>query len=121
MSVSTARAKLVMDLLFHMVMTHTSGTCARCGELLTRSSFTIDHMDPWLDSEDPFSKYFDVSNVRYSHLSCNSKASRRPHKKYFSEEDVKNALLEKGRRYRRSLPDEVKRERRRKNYLVNGH
>lgn len=121
MSVSTARAKLVMDLLYYMVMTHSSGTCARCGELLTRDSFTIDHMDPWLDSDDPFHKYFDVSNIQYSHLSCNSRASRRPHKKYFTEEEIKSASLEKGKRYRRNLPEKVRRERRRNRYLTHGY
>jgi len=103
MNPSTASGRLIKDLLFRFV-TEAGYKCFRCGEDLTRDSFSIDHEIPWLHSEAPVELFFDLDNVKFSHFTCNSGAARRPHKKYFTEGDIqaakkKHNLEGKRRRY----------------------
>lgn len=72
---STASHRLVKDLLFKFVSTH-HPDCYKCGEPLTRETFSIEHKTPWLDSDDPVGLYFDLDNIDFSHLSCNVGARR---------------------------------------------
>ena len=72
---STASGKLLKDLLYDFVV-KANHTCFRCGGKLTRETFSIEHVVPWLDSEDPVSLYFDIDNIAYSHLTCNVLMSR---------------------------------------------
>lgn len=52
--------------------------CFQCGEPIeTVEDFSIEHKVPWLDSEDPVKMFFDLTNVAFSHISCNVKAARR--------------------------------------------
>jgi HNH endonuclease len=74
----TAAARLIRDLLFDFVG---ATECFRCGEPLTRESFSVDHKVPWLDSENPPALFFDLKNISYSHLSCNVADGRRPRRK----------------------------------------
>ena len=76
MNVSTASNRLVKDLLFKFVQI-ADYTCYRCKRKLTRETFSIDHIEAWLDSEDPISKFFDLGNIAFSHFSCNAGAGKR--------------------------------------------
>ena len=73
---STAKAKLVKDLLFSFVE-KASLPCFHCGEQLTRDTFSIEHKVPWLHSKNPTELFFDLDNIAFSHLSCNIRAGRR--------------------------------------------
>lgn len=75
MNRSTAGHRLVKDLLFEHVAKHHK--CYQCGGELTRETFSVEHKVPWLDSEDPVGLFFDLNNITFSHLSCNSSAARR--------------------------------------------
>ena len=75
MNPSTASNRLVKDLLFKYA-TAAGHKCHQCGEELTRETFSIEHILPWLDSDDPTSLFFDLDNIAYSHLKCNSGARR---------------------------------------------
>tara|TARA_R110000782_G_scaffold211033_1_gene298984 strand:- start:84 stop:497 length:414 start_codon:yes stop_codon:yes gene_type:complete len=76
MNPSTASARLVKDLLWNFVETTGQDSCCKCRELMTRETFSIEHVVPWLDSADPVGLYFDIGNISFSHLICNIKASR---------------------------------------------
>lgn len=76
MNRSTASNRLVKDLLYKFAVEGTP--CYRCGEELTRETFSIEHKEVWLDSDDPVGTFFDLDNISFSHKSCNSAAGRKP-------------------------------------------
>jgi hypothetical protein len=115
MNCGTASYRLVKDLLFSFVK---DIPCYHCGGQLSRDTFSIEHIKPWLDSENPVELFFDLENISFSHKSCNYSASRRPHKKYESAYEQKKAGW---KRYRESLPKEVRKQRRREQYLRTGN
>lgn len=47
---------------------------------MTRDTFSLEHIEPWLDSEDPVGLFFNQDNISFSHLSCNISDARKPHK-----------------------------------------
>lgn len=86
MNPSTASGRLVKDLLWNFVETTGQSACCKCGEPMSRETFSIEHVTPWLDSDDPVGAYFDLGNISYSHRSCNIKAARRG--KGYTEEEA---------------------------------
>lgn len=77
----TASARLKKDILFSLLCEFDLNDCYRCGEVIEYSDdLSIDHKVPWLDSKNPIGLYFDLDNIAFSHLNCNTKASR-PRKK----------------------------------------
>lgn len=115
----TASHRLVKDLLFKFVI-DAGHVCFRCGFPLLREDFSIEHKEPWLDSTDPTAKYFDLSNIAFSHRSCNFGAARKPTKVWETEEERKDheATLERDRW--KKLSSDKQREIRRDKYLRNG-
>ena len=78
MPFGTANAKLKKSLLFQFIHQTGRGKCFQCGKLIQDiTDLSIDHKEPWLDSDDPVSLFFDLDNIAFSHLSCNSAASRK--------------------------------------------
>lgn len=77
MNPSTASARLVKDLLWNFVETTGQSACCKCGEPMSRETFSIEHVAPWLDSDDPVGLYFDLGNISYSHLRCNIADARK--------------------------------------------
>lgn len=114
MNPSTASGRLVKDLLFSFVKDR---PCYRCGNPLTRDTFSIEHVVPWLDSDDPVKNYFDLANIDFSHSSCNYAEARRPHKKYESKEEKQTAANAQQREAWNRLTKEQQQERRRQKYL----
>ena len=117
---STASHKLVKDILFRFITT--SGyVCYRCKKDLTRDTFSIDHMIPWLGSENPIKTFFDLDNIAFSHQSCNSSAGRRECKKYFTPEEKLEAQRKQSRESRaravKANPEKFKEYRH--NYYLN--
>ncbi len=77
MPIGTASNKLKKNLLFELVKKCELDTCYRCGNKIeTVKEFSIEHKISWYDSDDPINLYFDLDNIAYSHLSCNSTASK---------------------------------------------
>ena len=77
MNPSTASGRLVKDLLWHFISTTTDALCCKCNQPLERSTFSVEHIEPWLDSDDPVGNYFNISNIGFSHLRCNIADVRR--------------------------------------------
>ena len=71
MNPSTAAGRLVKDLLWSFIVETAQDKCCKCGEPMSRETFSIEHITPWLDSDDPVGLYFDLGNISYSHLRCN--------------------------------------------------
>ena len=87
MNPSTASNRLVKDTLFRLAV-QAGYKFYRCKQELTRESFSIEHKEAWLDSDEPVNLYFDQNNIAFSHLSCNIKAaSNGAPKKYHSSAD----------------------------------
>lgn len=91
MNYSTARNRLIKDLLFKAMVELKKNTCHRCLKEMTREDFTLDHKEAWLNSNNPIELFFDTNNVAFSHSSCNTSARVDTGKKYFTEEEKKAA------------------------------
>jgi hypothetical protein len=73
-SFSNANYRLARDLLFNFV--EKSGhVCHQCGEPLTRSTFSIEHIEDWMNHENPRDAFFNPDNIGYSHIACNTRAA----------------------------------------------
>lgn len=115
MNPSTASGRLVKDLLWSLIVETSKDSCCKCGSLMSRETFSIEHVTPWLDSDDPVGLYFDIGNISYSHLSCNRAAARSPNKKYFSAREAQDAKNKSNARNRQYCP-----ERRKSQYMRTG-
>ena len=81
-SYSTARVKLQKMLLFEFTKRLKLNFYCRCKKEITEiNDFTMDHIKPWLNSEDPIGLFCDINNVLFSHLSCNCGCTSMPHRK----------------------------------------
>jgi len=77
----TASNRLRKALLFQFVRLAREDVCHQCGKKIrSLDEFSIEHMEPWLDSDDPKEKFFDLDNIAFSHLGCNIAAKRNPNK-----------------------------------------
>ncbi|QNO00799.1 hypothetical protein phiPsa397_053 [Pseudomonas phage phiPsa397] len=116
MNPSTAANRLVKDLLWNFIKTTGKSACCKCGEPMSRETFSIEHVTPWLDSDDPVGLYFDTENIGYSHLRCNVEDRRIP-RKYETKEEAYQAELVLDSARRRAKYDP---EKRRQSYLAKG-
>ena len=76
-ALGTARARLVKLIIFGLLDALGRTACFRCSEPMTSATISIDHVIPWLHAENAQELYFDVSNIDFSHVVCNSNAARR--------------------------------------------
>lgn len=121
MNPSTASHRLLKDLLFSFIKDR---PCSKCGELMVRENFSVEHIMPWLDSSNPIELYFDLTNISYSHLSCNIGAARKPWQKFFTKEDKSFSVNERAKasskRRWAKLTLEERQAHRREQYLKHG-
>lgn len=102
MNPSTASGRLVKDVLWSLIQETEQDVCCKCGEKMTRETFSIEHITPWLDSEDPVGLYFDLENIGFSHHSCNVGDARSARKKYDTPEEAYQAKLKNSRERRKA-------------------
>lgn len=86
MPIGTASNRLLKDLLFKLAL-EAGYRCHRCSGELDRKTLSVEHKEPWLDSDDPVGRFFDLENIGFSHRACNIGAARKPNKKYLTKED----------------------------------
>lgn len=79
MNRTTAASRLVKDLLYKYITLH-GEVCDICNKPMTRKDFSIQHRKPWRHSENAAEMYFDLDNIAFAHLSCNSSIKRDPRK-----------------------------------------
>ena len=78
MPYGTANAKLKKSILFQLLREANKNVCFQCGKTIDLiEGLSIEHKIPFLDSENPVDLFFDLNNIAFSHLSCNSAASRK--------------------------------------------
>lgn len=108
MNPSTAANRLVKDVLWKLIVETARDSCCKCGEPMSRETFSIEHVTPWLDSEDPVGLYFDLNNISFSHHSCNVADSRGgpSQKKYPTVRDREVAKQERRKQVRVYDPSE---------------
>lgn len=74
----TAAHQLKKLILFDLLKQLKKNYCYQCAsEIETPEELSIEHKTPWLHSNDPKGLFFDLSNIAFSHLSCNVGAARR--------------------------------------------
>ena len=77
MSSGKASGILLKDILWDMLVKTNQTLCYHCGEEMSRSTFSVEHKEPWLDSEEPKQLFFSLENISFSHFLCNCLAARR--------------------------------------------
>lgn len=77
MSHGAASSRLRKLLLFDFSKRLGLDVCVRCGVVIENlDEFSIEHVTPWLNSDDPVKLFFDLGNIRFSHLKCNMRENR---------------------------------------------
>jgi hypothetical protein len=105
----TACHRLRKIILFNLVKETNRSICHRCGNRIeSAEDLSIDHIEPWLDDEQPIEKFFDYSNIAYSHKDCNTAAARHP-RRYATPEDAREARRKHTREYMRKTYSTEKR------------
>lgn len=117
MNPSTASGRLVKDILWDLIVKTDQHFCCKCQKEMTRQTFSIEHLVPWLDSENPLSLYFDLENISFSHLSCNVADNRGGPKRKIYENERERVLARQARRKGNRKYDP---EKRRQQYLTKG-
>lgn len=70
---STASARLKKSIFFSLVCRLELNVCYRCNEPINfENELSIEHKESWMLSDDPIGLFFDLDNIAFSHLSCNS-------------------------------------------------
>lgn len=73
----TAQATLRKNILFSLIAQLGLDICFQCKEKIENvKELSIEHKIPWLDSENPRELFFDLDNIAFSHLHCNTGARR---------------------------------------------
>lgn len=90
MSYGKASHQLRKFILFDLLCSLNKNVCYQCGKkILHVNQLSIEHKIPWLDSQNPVELFFDLNNIAFSHLSCNSQASRprctQEHREYLAK------------------------------------
>ena len=71
----TATSKLRKIVLFSVLQKHGETICYRCGtDIESVDEFSMDHKVPWFGADNEL--FWDLENVGYSHLVCNTGARR---------------------------------------------
>lgn len=99
----TAAARLRKLLLFQLIIDTKQDVCFRCQKpIVDIDDLSIEHKEPWLDSDNPRKMFFDLKNIAFSHLSCNVGAKRQTNKKYFTDEEIHTAQVQGQRNWRKN-------------------
>ena len=128
MDVGTAQNRLVKDVLFKLASDAGLNICHQCGGSITQPEFSIEHKEPWRNSENAYDLFFDLENIGFSHRACNYSAARKIAPKCNSDEERKQRKNELGRtRYKKYMANRSEEQKvqdklkRRERYLRTGN
>lgn len=76
-SLSTANRRLQRAIIFNLLQQLGNDACYRCGKIISIEELSLDHIKDWRNSSEALDLFFDVSNIAFSHLSCNTSAANR--------------------------------------------
>lgn len=75
MSYGTASNRLKKQVMLQLLQRLNADICYKCSEQIeTAEELSIEHIEPWFDREGGQELFWDLSNIAFSHLTCN-----RPH------------------------------------------
>jgi len=84
----TAANRLRKLVLFDVLQRHKENNCYRCGSLIVSADeLSIEHKQPWEKID--VKLFWDLTNIAFSHLSCNCGAARKPYKGKPSRQRIK--------------------------------
>ncbi len=70
---SAAHNRLRKMILFDLVKRLGLDVCYRCGKKIqTARELSIEHIVDWQGSSNPIGLFYDLTNIAFSHLTCNS-------------------------------------------------
>jgi hypothetical protein len=73
---SSARGRLMKMILFQLAKETNKNICFQCGEeIKTIGELSIEHKKPWMKSKNPKESFYDLNNIAFSHLDCNTLAA----------------------------------------------
>jgi hypothetical protein len=101
MSYGKANNILIRNIIWNFVVKSNMNFCYHCSGELNRENFSIEHIEPWLDSENPLELFFDIKNISFSHHSCNVGNSRK-YNKYENRLDAKQARLDSAKKWKKN-------------------
>lgn len=79
MLAATASSRLRKEVMFSLVKELGKNHCYRCKEeICSAADFSLDHKVDWIGAEKPLELFFDLNNVAFSHLKCNTGTRRKP-------------------------------------------
>lgn len=88
--------KLYRTIMMHLAERLGLCLCFRCGKKIEKlREFSVEHKIPWVGHPDAATVFMDVNNIAFSHLSCNSRAQRKPNKVFASELERKRAQFKR--------------------------
>lgn len=95
MDPGTASGRLVKDLLWKYLVIARGDLCSKCRLPMSRSDFSVEHIEPWMHSEDPSGLFFDLDNIDFSHHRCNVGSARQANKKYADRSEKSRAAWQR--------------------------
>lgn len=72
----TARNRLQRNILFNFIEQSGQNECLRCGKPMSSKDYSIEHKIAWQGNDTAL--FWSLDNISFSHISCNSAASRHP-------------------------------------------
>jgi hypothetical protein len=91
----TATHRLRKLVLFDLVVKLDLHVCYRCGKMIEGvEELSLDHKTPWLDSKNPKKLFFDLDNIGFSHVRCNTNARRKFWRKTASNSGFKGVYYD---------------------------
>jgi hypothetical protein len=77
-SYGTANGKLKKAILFQLLIETNKDGCFQCGNKIENiEELSVEHKIPWMSAENPIESFYDLNNISFSHLKCNSGAAIR--------------------------------------------
>lgn len=75
----TAAHKLRKSILFAAIAALGANICYRCAQVIDDiAQLSIEHKEAWQSAEKPREAFYDLNNIAFAHLSCNSRAASKP-------------------------------------------
>ena len=113
MNFSTASAKLKKLLMFDMMIQLGLDNCFQCGSKIQGAEvLSVEHKEPWQSSLSPKDSFFNLDNIAFSHLSCNSAAGLKKVCRH-NKNNCKECVAVSRKKFREANREQDKREYRR--------
>ena len=76
MNPRTASHKLNRNIVISLLAETNRDKCLRCADTLTHDSWSVEHLEEWLDSDNPINNFFRLDNIGFVCKTCNSTYNR---------------------------------------------